>query len=143
MAPYDPTWMVGRRIRDVTFAAPESWFFTFEGSGVISAECPWRIIDKECITVSSDDHCQRFGLPAPIDAAEKASGLLSNIAVSRCEIRDATADLVLDFDKGLRLEIIQLSSGYEAWQISDPFGNSVIAQGGGNIVQFPNSTSRS
>ena len=130
----DLSWMIGRRIKVVSFVEPESWFFVFEGSGVISAECPWRVVDHGRIRRSSDDHGQQFGLPAVIDVARDTTEFLCMIPINRCEVREGTADLVLEFENQVRLEIIPISSGYESWQVNDPFGNSLIAQGGGNIA---------
>lgn len=128
-------WMVGRRI-DVSFAEPTSWYFTFSDAGIITAECPWRLLKGGRIVLSSDDHQQRFGLPANIDAAAKATEYLSANEVRRAEVRTGTLDILLDFSGDFRLEIIPISSGFEAWKIADPLGQEVVAQGGGNLVQL-------
>ena len=107
------------------------WFFALGDSLGISVECQWRLIDKGSIAVSGDDHRQQFGLPAPIDAAAHANSLLAGVAVRRVEVRNGTADLLIDFDGDRRLEIIPFSSGYESWRISAPTGKSIVAQGGG------------
>jgi hypothetical protein len=75
-------------------------------------------------------------LPAVIDAAFKATQLLSASVVSRAEVRNGTLDVLLDFNGGLRLEIVPMSSGYEGWHIVDPLGHELIAQGGGKLVKF-------
>jgi hypothetical protein len=46
------------------------------------------------------------------------------------QLREGTADLIIAGARW-RLEIIPFSSGYESWQMQDPFGNSFVAQGGG------------
>jgi Family of unknown function (DUF6188) len=130
--PLDLSWMTGCSV-SVSFAEPISWFFTLGDRCAISAECPWRLIHRGQIAVSSDDHKQQFGLPAPIDAASKATTLLAGAAITLVEVRQGTADLVLTFGNELRLEILPFSSGYESWQVSTPEGRSVIACGGGKL----------
>ena len=78
-----------------------------------------------------------YELPAHIDAAAAATALLAGISITAVQLREATADLQIDFAGGVRLEIIPLSSGYESWQWTDPAGYSYFVQGGGNIVRCP------
>lgn len=40
---------------------------------------------------------------------------------------------VRDFSDDVRLEIIPISSGYEGWQMMNPFGTGFFARGGGQI----------
>jgi hypothetical protein len=132
MNPFDFSWMVGRHV-EVWFSEPSMWFFAFGDSLGVSVECPWRLIHQGGIAVSGDDHRQQFGLPAPIDAAARATSLLAGATVRRVEVREGTADLLIDFDGDRRLEIIPFSSGYESWQASAPTGKSIVAQGGGQL----------
>ena len=85
------------------------------------------------MAVSSEDHAQKYGLPLPIDAAAVASELLASKAIVRVEVKQGTADLLLDFADGLRLEIIPFSSGYESWGATTPSGFQLVAQGGGQL----------
>lgn len=133
LTPFDFSWMTGLSV-SVSFAEPISWFFTLGDSYSITAGCPWRLLHRGEIAVSCDDHKQQFGLPAPIDAASKATSLLAGAAITRAEVRQGTADLVLSFGNELRLEILPFSSGYESWQVSTPEGRSVIACGGGKLA---------
>jgi hypothetical protein len=132
MNPLDFSWMVGRPIH-VSFSEPAAWFFLFGDSLSIRVECPWRLIHSKVIKVSSDDHRQQFGLPAPIDAAERATSLLAGLAVQRVEVHDGTSDMLIHVEQDWRLEIIPFSSGYESWQVSTPSGKNVVAQGGGRL----------
>ena len=132
MNPFDFTWMTGRHVQ-ISFSEPATWFVMFGDSLKITVECPWRLIHDGVIAISSDDHRQQFGLPAPIDAAERASSLLAGLVVQRVDVREGTADLFIHFERDLRLEIIPFSSGYESWQVSTPSGKSVVAQGGGQL----------
>jgi hypothetical protein len=132
----DFSWMVGRAITAVTFSEPTWWTFSFGREASISLESPWRILARGRIACSSEDHQQQYGLPAVIDAAADAARLLAPVVVSRVEPLAASADLLISFSAHLRLEILPISSGYEAWQISDPFGRSFVAQGGGQICTW-------
>jgi hypothetical protein len=132
MNPFDFSWMIGRQAK-VSFSEPASWFIMLGDSPSIRADCPWRLIHAGTIAVSGEDHLQQFGLPAPIDAAERATSVLTGLAVQRVEVREGTADLLIDFDGDCRLEIIPFSSGYESWQVFTPSGKNVVAQGGGQL----------
>jgi hypothetical protein len=66
-------------------------------------------------------------LPAPVNAADEAAKLLSSSPVATVQLREATADLSLDFGSNLRLEIIPDSSGYESWQVYGPAGVCYVA----------------
>lgn len=132
MNPFDFSWMVGKLVK-VSFSEPSTWVFSFGDSLGISVECPWRLLEHGRIVISGDDHQQQFGLPEPVDAAERASSLLNNKVIRRVEVREGTADLLIDFDGNIRLEVIPFSSGYESWQVSCPTGKNIVAQGGGQL----------
>jgi len=127
----DLSWMIGRGITDVTFDG--AWTFCFVDKGYINVECPWRILSEGRTTLSSDDHGQQYGLPAPIDAAAEATKLLSAVKIDAAQLRVGTSDILIDFSGNLRLEIIPISSGYEGWQMKNPFGTQFFAQGGGQV----------
>jgi hypothetical protein len=86
--------------------------------------------------LTSEDDGQRFGLPAPINAADKCAKYLLGTTIQAIHLRDATADVSIDFAGDLGLEIIPTSSGYESWQLRDPFGSTFYAQGGGQICRW-------
>lgn len=136
MNAFDFNWMIGRTIDQVIIFDHDWWGFKFKGGGTINVTCPWRIVENNLIVVSNTDHKQKFGLPEPIDAAALASKILSSLAVSRVEVREGCADLLISFPQNTQLQIIPFSSGYESWNIEDPFGNKVIAQGGGQLSSW-------
>lgn len=136
MSIFDLKWLVGHSIGQVTFSEPENWLFQFTSGGILSVDCPWRVLDQGYISVSHDDHKQQFGSPEPIDAAEVASALLSPLSVTEVEVREGTADLLISFTQGKQLQILPFSSGYESWQIRDPLGVAVVAQGGGQLSSW-------
>jgi hypothetical protein len=129
-------WMIGKYISKVSFRKPEAWDFQFQGGGSISAECPWRILKDGHIVVSNEDHGQQYGLTEPIDAGHSATEMLVSNRISEVKVHAGTADLIVSFDQSKQLQILPISSGYESWQVNDLNGNSIIAQGGGNIVTW-------
>ena len=135
--PFDLTWMIGRTIGHVRLNEPTQWSFSFEPGVGIGAECPWRLLQAGSVAISSEDHLQQYGLPAPLDAASVATSLLASQAVTSVEVRAGSADLILEMSGGLRLEIIPFSSGYESWGVTTPSGLHVVAQGGGQLSGWP------
>ena len=115
------------------FPGPRVIFFDLGDSAGMNVECPWRLLRKDSIAVSSDDHHQCFGLTTPINAADTANSLIGEIPIQKAEVREGTADVLIDFGANFRLEIIPFSSGYESWQLTAPHGEVVIAQGGGQL----------
>ena len=110
------------------------WVFEFgESTGLIAA-CPWRILTSG-IAFTDSDHGQQFGLPAPLDGEQEALRLLSDKHVQSVSTRSVTGDLAIVFEGDTTLELLNLSSGYEGWQL---VGGTVhiIAQGGGELVTY-------
>jgi hypothetical protein len=133
MDPFDVSWMLGRSTEVSLAESGHQWFFGLGDSSTISVECPWRLLLKGKIRLTSEDHNQKYGLPAPIDAAAEANKLLNGSLIVSAEIRHGTGDLLLNFEDDLRLEIIPVFSGYEAWEISSPQGRHVLAGCGGEL----------
>ncbi|WP_314962243.1 DUF6188 family protein [Bradyrhizobium cosmicum] len=122
----------------VTIARREyDWSFSF-GDAVasrLSAECPWRIIDGNRIAFASSDDGHEFGLATPLDGEKVALSLLGEKPVERVSIRLDTGDLSISFSDKVVLEVLNMSSGYEGWQIAIP-GLSIVATGGGELAIF-------
>lgn len=129
----DISWMLGQTLSDFTFSETQHWYFSFQNGGLIHAETAWRLVVAGSIKLTSQDHRQRFGLPAPVDAEKQLGSLLRDRKVSSAEIRGDTGDIILQFESGERFEILPLSSGYENWHITTPEGNEFHAQGGGSL----------
>jgi hypothetical protein len=136
MEPFDFAWMVGQQITQVTFSEPSFWSFSFGIHSGISTESPWRVLEHGNIAISNEDHGQKYGLPAPIDAASRASSLLVGLEVEGVKVREGTMDILISLAGDIRLEIISFSSGYEGWQVTSPSGHQVIAQGGGQLCTW-------
>jgi hypothetical protein len=130
----DFEWMNGKSISAITCDEADNWCFTIQDAGAISVYSTWRLVADGRIKVSSADHNQRFGLPHPVDAREKALQLIASSAIVSASVNKDTADLTIIFANTAQLHILQTSSGYEAWQVNDRAGNSTIAQGGGRLV---------
>jgi hypothetical protein len=130
---YDSSWMLGRPIMGVTIAGSNQWRFFFSPELSIGIECPWRLIKDGHVAIGSEDHLQKYGLPAPIDAVQVTTDLLASQLITRVEIRDGTTDLLIDLTGDLRFEAVPISCGYESWNIFGPSGFQVVAQGGGHL----------
>jgi hypothetical protein len=111
------------------------WAFAFTESAALRAECPWRILVKGRIAFASSDDGHKFGLPAPLDGEEVARRLLGQKAIERSSVRTDTGDLSITFADQTILEVINLSSGYEGWEIGAA-GIKIIATGGGRLTIF-------
>jgi hypothetical protein len=105
------------------------------GDGSLDVECLWRIIVDGRIALTSRDHGQQFGLPAPVDAHAEAASLLQGRRVVAVRLQETSADLTLEFEGGLRLEVISESSGYEPWNFHAP-GVHLVGLGGGGVADF-------
>jgi uncharacterized protein DUF6188 len=113
---------------------PKNFMFEF-GEVNLSVDCLWRIKADGRIVLTSSDHGQRFGLPAPVDAYAEASSRLLGRRVVEARLEKDSADLLVEFDGGQRLEVFTDSSGYEPWDLTAP-GVHLVALGGGGISDF-------
>jgi len=110
--------------------------FTFEFSDAsLAVDCLWRIKVDGRVALTSRDHGQKFGLPAPVDAHADATSRLKGRRVLEARLDESSADLTLEFDGGQRLEVFTDSSGYEPWNLRAP-GVHLVALGGGGIASF-------
>ncbi|TYL93983.1 hypothetical protein FXB40_19275 [Bradyrhizobium rifense] len=136
------THLAGRHLAAVT-RREYDWKFSFgdiAASG-LSAECPWRIIVGNRIAFSSSDDGHRFGLAAPLDGEKVARDLLGSRPIERISIRSDTGDMSLLFADHVVLEVLNMSSGYEGWEIGVP-GYYVVATGGGELAIFADKQGR-
>jgi hypothetical protein len=129
----DISWLIGRQLIEIR-KMDYSWSFRLDDGSVISTESTWRIITVSGIVITSEDHEQQFGLPAPLDAAKVATREIVGHSITKCRLDSATGDLHLDLGSR-RLQFLCLSSGYESWQITHGEQN-LICTGGGKIVEF-------
>lgn len=113
-----------------------TWTFAFTTGDVIQTESPWRLTNTERIVITSGDNEQQFGLPNPVDAAASALESIGDARVAEVSIIEGASDLLLRFANGVRLEFLNLSSGYEAWRAIVE-GKLVVCMGGGGLTAFP------
>jgi hypothetical protein len=128
------TSLIGQHLLEV-FQQDFSWFFQFSGGVSISTESPWRMIRRDRIVVTSDDHGRGFALSKPTDAAALVQKNMAGRSVISGQISPAAGDLEVVFAGGARLQFLQLSAGYEAWRLTAPEGET-ICLGGGEISHF-------
>jgi hypothetical protein len=127
-------WLIGRTCARVYEHYPHNFSFEF-GPGVLAVDCLWRVVSGGRLVLTSQDHGQQYGLPAPVDAYSVAASLLQERSVTVARLREETADLVLEFGGGILLEILADSSGYEPWNLTGP-GVHCVALGGGGLADF-------
>jgi|SRR3954469_8139547 hypothetical protein len=123
---------IGRRCTSVTRFGAESWRLEFEGRTTLDIRCPWRIVIGGKIALGNGDHEQQFGLPKPLDGEQEAKRLLV-APVAKVSLREQTADLILEFEGQISLEVFNSSSGVEGWECSTTDGLLAIAMGGGEL----------
>ena len=94
------------------------------------------------VFISTEDHLERFGLPAPYDAEQDIRGRILGKVIRRVEIEGDTGDLTLILDDG-RLEIICTSAGYEAYQVYGPDNLIMVGRGGCGEISEPDAAGNS
>jgi hypothetical protein len=125
-------WLRARRLHEVRHRAYD-WLFIFDADCQLVVTCLWRLIEASRVELTSEDHDQRFGLPAPVNAAAELSRRIGGATVTSVVLREGSLDLELEFDSGPKLQVIPTSSGYEAWNAySGP--TQFIAMGGGELA---------
>jgi hypothetical protein len=129
--------MQGLACEDVNYdEATSEWVFRFASTAFLRVAARWIIVAQGRIALGSDDHGQQFGLPRPVDGVANATALLGGRTVEAFAVSPVSADLVIDFGAGVRLEIFNSSSGYEAWVLAAVNGRCLVAQGGGSLVEL-------
>jgi len=93
------------------------WVFRFGDGVVLSTQSQWRLLSQEAILLTSEDDGQQYGLPKPVDAQASVRELLKDRIVSKVNVDQVSADFSIRFDNGTILQIVNLSSGYEAWTL--------------------------
>jgi|SRR6185312_5050537 hypothetical protein len=80
----------------------------------------WRLLHKQP-RLSSFDHRQKYGLPAPIDAIAELRKALENSKVVAATLDNESADLIFVFDNDCKLQILTVTD-HEIWEIHFPNG---------------------
>ena len=76
----------------------------------------WRIVRDGKARMSSFDHQQRYGLPAPIDAFAQIAEALDGKTLREAMWDNRTGDIVLSFEPNVELQVFAFT-GYEDWEI--------------------------
>jgi hypothetical protein len=111
------------------------WVFGFADNAWLNVSSPWRILVDGRIAFAGSDDGQKFGLPAPKDGEEETHRLLGRKAIQQVLVRADTGDLSIAFVGHTFLEVINMSSGFEGWDLGAA-GLRVIALGGGELAVF-------
>jgi len=76
----------------------------------------WRLVVEGKAGISSFDHHQRYGLPAPIDAVNTLHDTLQDKLVTNAFLDIKTGDLFFEFACEITLQVFNFT-GYEIWHI--------------------------
>ena len=112
------------------------WVLEFGQSVFLCVESFWRFRNAQGLLLTSEDDGQRFGLPAPINAEERANALASGNKVISATIDPTTADIRIALTNEIVCEIVTNSSGYESWQAYEnkPGGELLGVGGNGGLM---------
>lgn len=83
----------------------------------------WRLARDGKAKISSFDHQQQYGLPAPLDAITELQHELQNKIVSDANLDKETGDIFFQFTESVKVQIFNLT-GYEVWEIQFPDGTT-------------------
>lgn len=130
----DISWLTQHRLERLE-KLDFQWNFMFSARINLQVECLWRLLEAGRIIVTSDDHGQKFGLPAPVDSSLEVNRRIAGVGIVSARIREGSLDISIGFANDHTLEVMPVSSGYEAWQLG---GNNLllIAVGGGRLDVF-------
>jgi hypothetical protein len=86
----------------------------------------WRLVQDGRALLSSFDHQQKYGLPAPINGKEQLSKILEGKICSDAQFDAETADLIFFFGKTIKLQIFNFTE-YEIWDVRFPDGSRELS----------------
>jgi hypothetical protein len=81
----------------------------------------WRVTKDGKAVMSTFDHQQQYGLPAPIDAIAELQRQLQDRAVTDAKLDGESGDLLFEFSDNIKFRVFNFSC-YEAWEIHFPDG---------------------
>jgi hypothetical protein len=120
----------GLTVSKIERLPPDCWVFRFGNGVVLSTQSQWRLLSQEAILLTSEDDGQQYGLPKPVDAQANVRELLENRIVSKVDVDQASADFTVHFDNGTVFQIVNLSSGYEAWTLKSEGDYLMVGRNG-------------
>lgn len=113
---------------------PDCYLFGFVFSNYeLIVHCPWRIRHANKILMGSDD------LKASKITCRQIYDLLRNKQIVNVYLNDElSSDMYIEFDGNLILELFQVSSWFEAWELRELRldGHVIIALPGGELDEL-------
>jgi hypothetical protein len=117
----------------ITVTDPEAYLeeghatvsITFSDGTNLTADY-WRLIKDGKSVLSSFDHRQQYGLPAPINAIEQIIEELDKQNLVELQLDKTTGDLTLKFSEAKILQIFNFT-GYESWVIRYTDGRMILS----------------
>ncbi len=131
-------WLIGRRLKNIE-KQDYTWLVLLDDGSTITTESLWRLITENGIIISSEDHGQKFGLAAPLDAIKIMKETIEQKTIKEFKIESRTGDLSILFDNAAELQFLVDSSGYENWHIVHG-SQEVICMGSGKLHEIDNKT---
>jgi hypothetical protein len=128
-------WLKERRFRSLERRDCD-WVLIFDGNATLVISCLWRLLEEGRIRRTSLDHGQRFGLPAPVDAAAEMNNRLQGALLESVDLDTGTLDIELGLSTGHVFQVLPDSSGYESWTATNET-TQFVATGGGRLDVLP------
>ena len=120
----------GRTLSKIEKLPPDYWVFQFGSDVVLSTQSQWRVLSQDSILLTSEEYGQQYGLPKPVDAQAMIRELLENCVAAKVVVNQASADFTIHFGNGTILQIVNLSSGYEAWTLTSEGDFMMVGRNG-------------
>jgi len=121
--------MVGQLISCVTAQQNATWQFSLGRDAGLDVDCPWRLLERGKILLGSEDPGRRAGLSGMVQEAARMAEQLSQVTITKAEIREGTRDLVIDFSGDQRLEILPCSGLRPGWRVRSAPSEAISAHG--------------
>ncbi len=129
-------WLIGRRLKTID-KHDYTWLILLDDESTITTESLWRLITDNGIKSSSEDHGQKFGLSASLDAIDVVKKTIGEEIIEQYTTNPKTGDLILHFANATELQFLADSSGYENWHIVHG-DQEIICMGGGKLQEIDN-----
>ena len=120
----------GRTLSKIEKLPPDYWVFQFGSDVVLSTQSQWRVLSQDSILLTSEEYGQQYGLPKLVDAQAMIRELLENCVAAKVVVNQASADFTIHFGNGTILQIVNLSSGYEAWTLTSEGDFMMVGRNG-------------
>ena len=129
--------MLGRRLKGLPLQKVKrfefEWRFEFGVNRVLQVRCPWRLLSDGRIAFTDSDDGHQFGLPVPKDGESEAPKIIGESVIQKIVLHEVTGDLSIYFGERAILEVLNMSCGYESWEIGAD-DVRVIGLGGGDLA---------